>query len=118
MDRTTRGGHHLVAAGVVLAMVGLIPIAMHATGAGYEAQGILAILVGVATASWGSRRERRAERQADLARACAQFGSVRTSPFDVRRPADIVTPRRRTVVASVRIDLDELGAAEFVQRSR
>lgn len=118
MDRTRRSGHGLVAVGVLTTMVGLIPIAMHSTGAGYEPQGLLTIVIGIVTAMWGSSRERGAERQADRDRACAQFGSVRMSPFDVRRPADIVMPRSRIVVPSLRIDLHELGAAEVPQRSR
>lgn len=121
MDPTVRQGHARghsysegqLAAGVVLAMVGLIPLAMHATGAGYVAQGLIAVAVGIAVAIHGANRQRRAAERADRDRAYAQFRSVRSSPFDVRRTADLNEHRHRVVVSSFRVDLPEFNAAEL-----
>jgi len=92
-------------------MLGLIPIAMHSTGAGYEPQGLIAIGIGIVVAFHGSAAQHRAEQQADRDRAYAQFPMVRSSPFDVRRPPDVVAPRARVRVPSIRIDLLEVNAA-------
>lgn len=96
--------------GGLLAMVGLVPIALHATGAGYEAQGAIVLLAGLALILGGAWSQRSSERASDRRRVFEQFASVRTSPFAAGPHEPGPVAPRRIHVPSHRLDVAELEA--------